>query len=586
MLRNCICIKGAVVVGLIAALAPAVASLWANPSQEARAQRADAPVEAQAQPIGTPLAAGVCPGEGNCFDPDGNGTPGCNDLACCEAVCAADPFCCDVEWDSACADEAAELCGNPACPGEGSCFEANGTPGCDDPVCCNKICLIDPFCCDVEWDSACADEAADVCQGAPVCPGEGNCFDPDGNGTPGCNDLDCCEAVCAADPFCCDVEWDSACADGAAALCGNPACPGSGSCFVANGTPGCDDPVCCNKICLIDPFCCDVEWDSVCAGEAAKICAPPENDLCEDAIRVSVPGFAVGGTETATIDDEFPFCGTSITAPGVWYSVIGTGNTITATTCSEFTEYDTKISVYCFSCADPICVGGNDDDCDMFGGLHSTVTWCSQEGTEYLILVHGFGDLTGGFNLSVFDDGVPCDDPVDCAFGDVCGDPDAGNCFDPDGNGTPGCNDLACCQAVCAADPFCCNVEWDSICAGDAADLCGNPACPGEGSCFEANGTPGCDDPVCCNKICLIDPFCCEFEWDSICAGEAADVCPPPCPADIDGSGDVGVKDLLFLLGAWGDCPAKGECLADFDGSGDVGVKDLLFLLGAWGDCL
>ena len=58
-----------------------------------------------------------------------------------------------------------------------------------------------------------------------------------------------------------------------------------------------------------------------------------------------------------------------------------------------------------------------------------------------------------------------------------------------------------------------------------------------------------------------------------------------PCPADIDGSGDVGVKDLLFLLGAWGDCPAKGECPADFDDSGDVGVKDLLFLLGAWGAC-
>ena len=59
----------------------------------------------------------------------------------------------------------------------------------------------------------------------------------------------------------------------------------------------------------------------------------------------------------------------------------------------------------------------------------------------------------------------------------------------------------------------------------------------------------------------------------------------PACPWDIDGSGDVGVKDLLFLLGTWGPCPPKGDCLADFDDSGDVGVKDLLFLLGAWGPC-
>ncbi len=59
----------------------------------------------------------------------------------------------------------------------------------------------------------------------------------------------------------------------------------------------------------------------------------------------------------------------------------------------------------------------------------------------------------------------------------------------------------------------------------------------------------------------------------------------PLCPADFDNSGDVGVKDLLFLLGAWGPCPPKGDCLADFDDTGDVGVKDLLFLLGAWGPC-
>ena len=57
------------------------------------------------------------------------------------------------------------------------------------------------------------------------------------------------------------------------------------------------------------------------------------------------------------------------------------------------------------------------------------------------------------------------------------------------------------------------------------------------------------------------------------------------CPWDLDCDGDVGVKDLLFLLGAWGPCPPKGDCPADFDNSGDVGVKDLLFLLGAWGAC-
>ena len=57
------------------------------------------------------------------------------------------------------------------------------------------------------------------------------------------------------------------------------------------------------------------------------------------------------------------------------------------------------------------------------------------------------------------------------------------------------------------------------------------------------------------------------------------------CPWDLDNNNDVGVKDLLILLGAWGPCPKKGDCPADLVVDGVVGVKDLLFLLGAWGPC-
>jgi hypothetical protein len=62
---------------------------------------------------------------------------------------------------------------------------------------------------------------------------------------------------------------------------------------------------------------------------------------------------------------------------------------------------------------------------------------------------------------------------------------------------------------------------------------------------------------------------------DALCAGA-------PCPADIDGSGDVGFQDLLALLAAWGPCPG---CPEDLDGSGEVGFQDLLELLAAWGPC-
>ena len=139
---------------------PTIASVWANPLQEARTgQRADASGEDLL--IGKPLATGVCPGEGNCFQ--ANGTPGCDESTCCEAVCALNPFCCEVEWDARCAAEAAEICGNCGDAAAGNCFEDNGTPGCSNFDCCATVCAVDDFCCFTQWDQQCADEAAKIC---------------------------------------------------------------------------------------------------------------------------------------------------------------------------------------------------------------------------------------------------------------------------------------------------------------------------------------------------------------------------------------------------------------------------------------
>jgi len=52
---------------------------------------------------------------------------------------------------------------------------------------------------------------------------------------------------------------------------------------------------------------------------------------------------------------------------------------------------------------------------------------------------------------------------------------------------------------------------------------------------------------------------------------------------DVDYDGDVGVMDLLSLLGQWGECPPDTPCTADLDHNGVVNVADLLLLLGLWG---
>ena len=63
--------------------------------------------------------AQVCPGKEDCLLP--HESPGCNDLACCEAVCLADPFCCK-SWDTSCVNVADATCvGLCGATASGSC---------------------------------------------------------------------------------------------------------------------------------------------------------------------------------------------------------------------------------------------------------------------------------------------------------------------------------------------------------------------------------------------------------------------------------------------------------------------------------
>ena len=52
---------------------------------------------------------------------------------------------------------------------------------------------------------------------------------------------------------------------------------------------------------------------------------------------------------------------------------------------------------------------------------------------------------------------------------------------------------------------------------------------------------------------------------------------------DLNHDCQVGVADLLILLGHWGPCVPGRHCIADLNGDGIVGVVDLLLLLGNWG---
>ena len=88
---------------------------------------------------------------------------------------------------------------------------------------------------------------------------------------------------------------------------------------------------------------------------------PISNDLCADAFPITCNSSVFGATTSATADGA-PYCGTSNSAPGVWYTFVGDGSDVELTTCSASTDYDTKLTVYTGSCGLFSCVAGDDDD--------------------------------------------------------------------------------------------------------------------------------------------------------------------------------------------------------------------------------
>ena len=123
---------------------------------------------------------------------------------------------------------------------------------------------------------------------------------------------------------------------------------------------------------------------------------PPPNDNCANAIPIACGGTASGSTALATIDGPATDCGGGSVAPDVWYTIVGTGNAITASLCGS--GYDTQLDVYTGACGALTNIGGCNDD---FCGLQSQMTWNSILGTTYRIRVHGFGGATGAFTLNV-----------------------------------------------------------------------------------------------------------------------------------------------------------------------------------------
>ena len=122
--------------------------------------------------------------------------------------------------------------------------------------------------------------------------------------------------------------------------------------------------------------------DCVCAG--TPIITTTENDLCADAAAIACGDVVAGTTLNATTED-LEFCGTSLnTSGGVWYTFVGTGGEVTASTCND-ADFDTKIGAFTGTCDALECAGGLDDTPGC-SGFTQEFTWNSEARYDLLSL--------------------------------------------------------------------------------------------------------------------------------------------------------------------------------------------------------
>ncbi len=248
---------------------------------------------------------------------------------------------------------------------------------------------------------------------------------------PGCPDPKVEACTCALDPYCCNVQWDGVCASRAVAEC-NLACPGN--CCATSDEAGCLDEAVANQVCATMPSCCDDGWSAACAAEAAS------------------SGHCTSSASCCNADAaDTPYC-------------------------------DDPAVVVCTCTVDPYC-------CEVDWDLA-----CVQTAVSDCKLV-----------------GCPVT-PGPCCSTSV----------------NPGCNDPKVENMVCLGDPSCCANAWDEQCLGAAI---GAGACSSNQDCCAASGTPGCNQTGVMSCVCvdLADTYCCSSAWDAVCVAEAEGDCALSC---------------------------------------------------------
>ena len=448
----------------------------------------------------------------------------------------------------------------------------------------------------------------------------------------------------------------------------------TGGCGEEHPTPGCDDVTCCSLTCELEPFCCDIEWDSGCVAIAIDACGIYEYSCDAPAYAndcATSPTMLSNGESDSYDTTLANYDGPEITCAGggaanVWYMIQITelgAQELTASTCDAAT-YDTALTLWdageIGDVFDPANLEGAEIACNDDGG--GCVDYTSRliapvtSGRQYLISVSGYQAAVGTGTLTV--SWVTPDPQIPAQTCDVPG-PDTASATNPGAvlqdNGV-----------ACAANNITTENSWARVYS--AADLgsnqftldCVDFGIVNSGSYLEGavnvwssptgNPAPLADLTLLASvplgiytggadfstavldgglDIDLSDGSSIVIElaipasddgFAAIAGGTSADVAYGPtylrsdscgitefgpyadigfdiewfvnlngtlgdgddCEGDFNDDGIVNGADFGSILAAWGEC---GGCPEDLSGDGFVSGADVGLLLSLWGNC-
>jgi hypothetical protein len=197
---------------------------------------------------------------------------------------------------------------------------------------------------------------------------------------------------------------------------GNAAC-GTGAtsqaCTVASSNPGCNDWECCNIVCIADPLCCDIAWDQNCVTNGAVAicgyfiysCPPgpgaPANNCVGAATLVGLDTVVTFDTTNATTDGPSNLVtgAPALMGKDIWFVVQSPGNGQLSVNSCDGTSFDQVIELYALGnspvVSDPttlpdLYIGQVDDTCGITAGPAQLTLIDAVEGEYYLIRIGGW----------------------------------------------------------------------------------------------------------------------------------------------------------------------------------------------------